>query len=57
MQGLKARLLAWKSTGFGLATGTLVIYLFQSFGCSLPTDWTVWALGILAALPGVLAKG
>jgi hypothetical protein len=54
---LKARLTHWKSTGAGLAVAGIVMYAFNSLGCHAPSDWTLWAVGLVSALPGVLSKG
>jgi len=56
MGELTKRLTAWKSTSTGVAVGAVVVYIGQSLGCVAPNDWRLWAIGIVAALPGVLAR-
>ena len=53
---LLARLLHWPTTSLGLAVGGIVMYAFTTLGCHPPTDWQAWGLGLVAALPGLLAK-
>lgn len=57
MQGLKDRITHWKSTGAGVVVAGLVVYAFNSLGCHAPSDWYVWGVGLLTALPGILSKG
>ena len=45
------------STGIGIVAGALVMYMFSSLGCKLPSDWMTWGAGFVAALPGILSKG
>ena len=57
MIGLVDRLTHWKSTTAGVIVGGFVLYAFTSLGCHAPSDWLTWGVGLLAAAPGILAKG
>ena len=50
------RLKDWRTTGPGVAISGCFIYVFQSLGCSLPTDWMTYAVAALPALLGILSK-
>ena len=56
VDGLKQRVTAWRSTSAGVAIGGVVMYAVSSLGCTEPRDWRLWAIGLAAAMPGILAK-
>ena len=53
---MKNRILAWKSSASGVAISGLMVYVFNSFDCKLPSDWMVYMTTILPTILGLLAK-
>lgn len=53
---MKDRLLAWKSSASGVAISGLLVYVFNSFECKLPSDWMVYLTTVLPTILGILSK-
>lgn len=56
MSAILDRIKHLPSTATGLAVGGVIVYVLKSWGCTLPSDWLTWGLGLLGALPGIFAK-
>ena len=52
---MMARIKDWKTSGAGLAISGAFWYVFQSFGCQLPSDWLTYAVVALPAVLGLLS--
>lgn len=53
---LLARLLQWRTTAAGFAITGVLIYLWNSFDCKTPEDWSAWVAVALPTILGLLAR-
>ena len=53
---VKERAKHWKTTGAGALAAGIIYYLFNSLGCEVPSNWTLWAIVAIPAIMGILSK-
>ncbi len=56
VKDLLLRLAQWRTTASGLAITGVLVYLWNSFECKIPSDWTAWVAVALPAILGLLAR-
>lgn len=56
MHAILERATHWKTSTAGLAAGGALAYVLTSWGCALPSDWSVWAVSAIPALVGILSR-
>ena len=56
MTQLSQRISDWKTTGPGVAISGILVYVFNSMGCVLPSNWMMYAVVAAPTILGLLSK-